>query len=216
MNFPTPRRCSVIRPLQLALEHEWSMSTLTSLLGGKADRAKRERARELISLTGLDGYIDDAIADLSTGTHRITELAGVTALKPTLLLLDEPSSGVARRETEQPGERSRRSRRIWMRGSSCIEHDMPLVMGVCDRIIARDTGRIIAEGPPQEVIATPPVLDSFVGGSSISIERCRSRAPMRLDVVPCGATTRSGSPCSRTATRDGYCGPPATTLIGTR
>lgn len=192
------------------------MSTLTSLLGGKADRAKGERARELISLTDSTGYVDEATGDLSTGTRRITQLACVIALKPTLLLLDEPSSCVARRETEQPGELLEKIKAPLNESLIVIEHDMPLVMGVSGRIIARDTGRIIAEGTPPEVIATPAVLDSYLGGSSIGIERSRSRAPMRLDVVPCGATTRSGSPCSRTATRDGYCGQPATALVGTR
>jgi ABC-type branched-subunit amino acid transport system ATPase component/branched-subunit amino acid ABC-type transport system permease component len=212
--FPT---LTVLETVQLALEREAPTSTLRSLLGARrADRAKEAKARELISLMGLDPYIDKQTGDLSTGTRRITELTCVIALKPVLLLLDEPSSGVAQRETEKLGELLEKVKTYLDATLIIIEHDMPLIMGISDRVIALDSGTLIAEGTPAEVIANPVVLESYLGGSSIAVERSGQVAEPRAKDGRCAATTKSGSACSRAAVREGYCSQHAEALVGAR
>jgi len=213
--FPT---LTVLETVQLALEREAPTSSLRSLSGAKkADRLKEDRARALIALMGLDPYIDKQTGDLSTGTRRITELTCVIALEPTLLLLDEPSSGVAQRETEQLGELLEKVKTYLDATLIVIEHDMPLIMGISDRIVAMDSGVIIAQGSPAEVIASPIVLESYLGGSSIAVERSGlvAGAPtVATDRGRCAAKTRSGLACSRAAVRDGYCSQHAEALVG--
>jgi ABC-type branched-subunit amino acid transport system ATPase component len=167
--FPT---LTVIETIQLACERRDRTRTLPSLLGAtRADRKKEARARELVALMGLEAYADKQTGELSTGTRRITELTCVVALEPALLLLDEPSSGVAQRETEALGELLARVKHHLDVTLIVIEHDMPLIMGMADRIIAMDSGSIIAQGTPAEVRADPLVLESYLGGSAVAVER---------------------------------------------
>jgi ABC-type branched-subunit amino acid transport system ATPase component/branched-subunit amino acid ABC-type transport system permease component len=211
--FPT---LTVLETVQLALEREAPTSTVASLMGRRgADRTKEERARALINLMGLEPYIDKQTGDLSTGTRRITELTCVIALEPTLLLLDEPSSGVAQRETEQLAELLEKVKAHLGATLIVIEHDMPLIMGISNRIVAMDSGRILAEGTPAEVIADPLVLESYLGGNAIAVERSGVRpAAKAASAGRCSAATRSGSACSRAAVRDGYCSQHAGALVG--
>jgi ABC-type glutathione transport system ATPase component len=134
--------------------------------------------------------------------------------------LDEPSSGVAQRETEQLGELLEKVKTHLDATLIVIEHDMPLIMGISDRIVAMDSGRVIAEGTPAEVVANPDVLESYLGGSSIAVERSGRTEGKKANPVGtpkagrCAATTRSGAPCSRAAVRDGYCNQHADSLVG--
>nr|MBA3653690.1 ATP-binding cassette domain-containing protein [Actinomycetota bacterium] len=156
--FPT---LTVIETIQLAYERREPTRTLPTLLGASArDRRKEQRARELVELMGLQDYADKQTGELSTGTRRITELTCVIALEPTLLLLDEPSSGVAQRETEALGELLARVKSHLGVTLVVIEHDMPLIMGMADRIIAMDSGMVIAKGTPAQVQKDPLVLES--------------------------------------------------------
>ena len=238
--FPT---LTVLETVQLALERTAPTSTVRSLLGGrKADRLKEERARELISLMGLDPYIDKQTGELSTGTRRITELTCVIALEPELILLDEPSSGVAQRETEHLGALLEKVKAHLGATLIVIEHDMPLIMGISDRVIAMDSGKVIAEGSPAEVIANPLVLQSYLGGSTIAVERSgvtatkkkalkqkapkkapKEKAPkkalqtvQKAEPTTCKATTNAGARCRRTAVRKGLCGQHADSLMAAR
>src|SRR5439155_13756027 len=118
--------------------------SLVGLMG--SERRKADQARALVSFMGLDAYRDKQIQELSTGTRRITELACLVALRPSLLLLDEPSSGVAQRETEALGTLLRDLKARFDVTLFVIEHDIPLIMGLADRVIAMDAGRVIATG----------------------------------------------------------------------
>jgi ABC-type branched-subunit amino acid transport system ATPase component len=120
---------------------------------------------------GLDRYRDKSIQELSTGTRRITEIACLVALQPMCLLLDEPSSGVAQRETEALGHLLADLKSELDLTLVVIEHDIPLIMGISDRIIAMADGNLIAEGTPDEVRANPHVVDAYLGGSITAIER---------------------------------------------
>ncbi|TDD87322.1 ABC transporter permease subunit [Actinomadura rubrisoli] len=167
--FPT---MTVKETVMLSLERVQPTGFLTSALGLTLGERKKERqARALISAMGLDRYRDKPIQELSTGTRRITEIACLVALQPMCLLLDEPSSGVAQRETEALGHLLAELKRELDLTLVVIEHDIPLIMGISDRIIAMADGDLIAEGPPDVVRAHPQVVDAYLGGSITAIER---------------------------------------------
>lgn len=167
--FPT---MTVKETVMLSLERVQPTGFLTSTLGLTLGERKKERqARALISAMGLDRYRDKPIQELSTGTRRITEIACLVALEPMCLLLDEPSSGVAQRETEALGHLLVDLKRELELTLVVIEHDIPLIMGISDRIIAMADGDLIAEGSPDVVRIDPQVVDAYLGGSITAIER---------------------------------------------
>ncbi|MGH9112222.1 MAG: ATP-binding cassette domain-containing protein [Acidimicrobiales bacterium] len=127
-----------------------------SLLGGGAhDRREQARALEVLAMMGLHSFRNAAVGTLSTGTRRITELACVIALEPVVLLLDEPSSGTAQRESEALGELLAREKRELDLSMVVIERDIPLVMSIADRVVAMEAGSVIADGTPEQVKADP-------------------------------------------------------------
>ena len=167
--FPT---MAVSEVIALSLERVEPTGLPASLLGfHKADRRKQARARDLLEMMGLHGYRNAPVSALSTGTRRIAELACLVALEPSLLLLDEPTSGIAQRETEALGHVLERIKRELDLTLVIIEHDIPLVMSVSDRVIAMETGAIIADGPPEIVKNDPKVITSYLGGDVRAIER---------------------------------------------
>ncbi|MBA3303749.1 MAG: ABC transporter, partial [Acidimicrobiia bacterium] len=99
----------------------------------------------------------------STGTRRVVDLACLLAHEPDVVLLDEPAAGIAQREVEALAPLLRRLRDEAGASLVVIEHDVPLVEAVADRIIALDQGRVLADGPPGEVLAHPDVVASYLG-----------------------------------------------------
>jgi len=143
-----------------------------SLAGaGRTERLREQRARELLDLFGLDRYRHTEVGALSTGTRRIAELACLVALEPTLLLLDEPSSGVAQAEVEHLGQVLLAVRDHLDATVVVIEHDIPLVSHVSDRLLAMETGRLLALGTPTEVLEDPAVVESYLGGDPTAVQR---------------------------------------------
>ncbi len=129
------------------------------------------RVDELIDLLGLTDHREKLTSELSTGTRRIVELACLLAEEPVLLLLDEPSAGVAQRETEALGPLLRRIRDATGVAMVVIEHDMPLLSGLCDRLVALELGAVIATGTPEEVLADELVVASYLGSDAAAINR---------------------------------------------
>jgi ABC-type branched-subunit amino acid transport system ATPase component/MFS family permease len=133
------------------------------------------RVDELIDLLGLSAYRDKFVRELSTGTRRVVDLACVLAQGPSVLLLDEPSSGIAQREAEALAPMLRRVRDELGASLLVVEHDLPLLSSISDRMIALDLGRMVAEGTPPEVVEHPAVVASYLGTEEAAI--VRSGAP---------------------------------------
>ena len=129
---------------------------------------------DLIELMNLGAFRDKFVAELSTGTRRIVDLAMAIAHDPTVLILDEPSSGIAQRETEALGPLLRRIREETSCSMLIIEHDMPLITSVSDEIIALDLGAVVTRGTPEEVTSDPRVIESYLGGDMAVIHRSGS------------------------------------------
>lgn len=141
-----------------------------------SERAARERADELVSLLGLDAYRDRPTGELSTGTRRIVELACLLAQEPSIVLLDEPTAGVAQAETEALAPMLRRVQAETGCSMIVIEHDMALLSDLCDELIALEQGRVIARGEPAAVLADPAVVASFLGTDDDVVHRSGRRA----------------------------------------
>jgi branched-chain amino acid transport system ATP-binding protein len=137
----------------------------------ESEDAVSQRVRELIELLGLGDYEQKFVRELSTGTRRIVDLACLVAHRPSVILLDEPTSGLAQREVEALSPVVRRLRDEMGAALIIIEHDIPFVSSVSDRLVALDQGRVIADGNPEEVLAHPVVIESYLGTSSAAIAR---------------------------------------------
>ncbi len=148
---------------------------VATILGLRATRhgeaRSTERAGELVDEFGLGAYRDKLIRELSTGTRRIVDLACVVAQRPAVVLLDEPSSGIAQRETEALGPLLLRIRDLTGCALLVIEHDMPLLLGIADRVYALETGEVVTSGPPEDVVHHPEVIRSYLGDDLAAIHR---------------------------------------------
>jgi branched-chain amino acid transport system ATP-binding protein len=137
----------------------------------EAEQKIDARVDELVALLGLEAYRSKFVHELSTGSRRIVELGCLIAHRPTVILLDEPSSGIAQRETEALGPVLVRLRDELGASLLVIEHDMPLISSVSDRLVAMDLGRVIAEGPPDAVLDHPDVVAAYLGTTASVIAR---------------------------------------------
>ncbi|MCU1389172.1 MAG: ABC-type branched-chain amino acid transport system, ATPase component, partial [Ilumatobacteraceae bacterium] len=129
------------------------------------------RVDELLELMALGQYRNTFIRELSTGTRRVVDLACQVAHRPTVILLDEPSSGIAQREVEALAPVLLRLRDEMGASLIVIEHDMPLISSISDRLLALDQGAVVTTGSPADVLEHPAVVESYLGTSSAAISR---------------------------------------------
>ncbi|NNN21393.1 MAG: ATP-binding cassette domain-containing protein, partial [Acidimicrobiales bacterium] len=135
------------------------------------EKAVREKATELMEMLHLESWKDSFISELSTGTRRVVELGAVLAHRPRVLLLDEPSSGLAQREAESLGPLLLEVKNATGASMVIIEHDVPLIASMADELTCMHAGRVIATGPPELVLSKDEVISSFLGSAKEVIAR---------------------------------------------
>ena len=129
----------------------------------KEEKEVTEKALELLHLFDLDEYAHEAAGSLPYGKQRKLEIARAMATKPRVLLLDEPAAGMNPTETEELMSTIALIREKFGISILLIEHDMKLVLGICERVLVLDHGKLIAQGKPQDVINDPLVIRAYLG-----------------------------------------------------
>jgi ABC-type branched-subunit amino acid transport system ATPase component len=146
-----------------------------SLIG--VDPGRRSRDREVASALArfnLTSYQHHRIAQLSTGTRRIVELASALLLRADVLLLDEPTAGIAQREVERLGTALRQFRDDVGTTIVVIEHDIPFCSAIADRMVVLTEGQVLVEGTHTDVTRNPLVIESYLGADQAAISRSGS------------------------------------------
>jgi branched-chain amino acid transport system ATP-binding protein len=129
----------------------------------RTEAAVATRVDDLLDLFNLGGFADNLVSELSTGSRRLVDLAAVVAHQPSLVLLDEPSSGVAQREVEAMIGLLRNVRDQLDATLLVVEHDIAFIAELADRLFAFDRGEVIASGESRAVLETPVVGEAFLG-----------------------------------------------------
>jgi ABC-type branched-subunit amino acid transport system ATPase component/ABC-type branched-subunit amino acid transport system permease subunit len=166
---------TVRETVQLALEARHRTSFWGTALwlprSTRIERSKRAEAAELIDFLGLGRYADRFVAELSTGTRRIVELTCVLGVAPRVICLDEPTAGVAQREAEAFGPLIKRVQQELAATLIVVEHDLPLIMAISDRVYCLEAGAVIACDEPAAVRADARVIASYLGTDERAIQR---------------------------------------------
>ena len=129
----------------------------------REERIARERAEELLSIFHMERHADERAGSLPYGAQRRLEILRALASNPCLLLLDEPAAGMNPSETAELMENIRRIRDTFQIAVLLIEHDMNLVMNICEGICVLNFGRVIAKGSPEEIQSNPVVIEAYLG-----------------------------------------------------
>lgn len=158
---------SVLENLLLAQHHLADYEIGSALVHGRStvdsEERLRERAHEVIEALDFGTYTHTPARNLSGGQRRIVEMACALVTSPELLLLDEPSAGMAPAVVENLAERLREIRDDLGRTVLLVEHHVPLVLDVCDHVYVMDHGQVIASGRPDDVVADEQVLEAYLG-----------------------------------------------------
>lgn len=161
------KEMSVLDNIKVAYHNEMSYSLYSSIVKNKKFKEEEARADlvaiELLKVFGLDGYYEELAKNLPYGKQRKLEVARALATNPTLLLLDEPAAGMNPQETEELMDTIKLVKDRFQVSILLIEHDMKLVMGICERIVVIDYGKIIAKGTPVEIRKNKDVIKAYLG-----------------------------------------------------
>jgi branched-chain amino acid transport system ATP-binding protein len=132
------------------------------------DKRNRERVQEVLAMLDITQYAESRVAGLPFGVLRLVELGRALVTQPRMLLLDEPASGLDVSETDAFAEILFKVRDEMGHTIFIIEHDMRLVMAICDYIYVLEFGRNLAEGFPQEIQSNPAVIAAYLGEESVA------------------------------------------------
>ncbi len=153
--------------VKLGLHNYINYSTVEGILRlpayWKGEKIAHERAMELLSIFDMDSMANYKAGSLPYGVQKRLEIVRALATNPSLLLLDEPAAGMNPSETSELMENIRKIRDIFNIAILIIEHDMNLVMGICEGIAVLNYGRIIAKGTPEEIQSNPAVIEAYLG-----------------------------------------------------
>ena len=158
---------SVEDNVKIGLHNQEPYSTITGILRlpkyWRQEKAAHERALELLSIFDMQDMADHTAGSLPYGAQRRLEIVRALATNPSLLLLDEPAAGMNPSETAELMENIVKIRDTFQIAVLLIEHDMRLVMGICEGICVLNFGRVIAKGTAEEIQANPAVIEAYLG-----------------------------------------------------
>ncbi|MDD6175076.1 MAG: ABC transporter ATP-binding protein [Firmicutes bacterium] len=161
------RNLTVEENVLIGLHHEMDYRSVSALLRlpdyWRAERIAKNRAAELLSIFDMQDLRYAQAGSLPYGAQRRLEIVRALATNPSLLLLDEPAAGMNPSETAELMENIRKIRDTFEIAIMLIEHDMNLVMGICEGIAVLNYGRIIARGTPDEISHNPAVIEAYLG-----------------------------------------------------
>ena len=158
---------SVMDNVLVGLHNEMNYNVPTSILRlpryWRTEKIARERAMELLSIFNMEDTADLTAGALPYGAQRRLEILRALATNPSLLLLDEPAAGMNPSETDELMSNIRKIRDTFQIAVLLIEHDMNLVMGICEGICVLNYGKVIAKGVPEEIKNNPTVIEAYLG-----------------------------------------------------
>ncbi len=161
------KELTVLDNVLIGLHNEMSYNLPQSVLRlpsyWKGERVAKERAAELLSIFGMQDLTEAKAGSLPYGAQRRLEIVRALATNPSLLLLDEPAAGMNPSETSELMENIVRIRDTFHIAIMLIEHDMNLVMGICEGICVLNFGQIIAKGTADEIQSNPAVIEAYLG-----------------------------------------------------
>ncbi|MHB1923471.1 MAG: ABC transporter permease subunit [Acidimicrobiales bacterium] len=166
----------------------------------RSEKATADSVEELVERLGLGRYRDAFISELSTGTRRVVELGCLLAHQPQVVLLDEPTSGIAQRESEALGALLVDLRAQTGATFIIVEHDVPLVSSISDRLVCLHLGRVLSEGVPSAVLADPLVIEAYLGADAVAASRSGASAAPKPAAPKRPARRRSPTTTTTTTT----------------
>ena len=161
------RNLSVEDNVKVAMDWQMKYSLFSGILRlpsyWKEEKTAHKRALELLSIFGMEDMAEEKAGSLPYGAQRRLEIVRAMATNPSLLLLDEPAAGMNPSETTELMENISRIRDTFQIAILLIEHDMNLVMNICEGIAVMNFGRIIAKGTPSQIQSNPDVIEAYLG-----------------------------------------------------
>ncbi len=158
---------TVLDNVKVGMHNQIKCSFLSSMLHlpgyFRAERKANQKAMELLDFMGLADLADQKAGSLPYGVQRRLEIVRALATNPSIILLDEPAAGMNPSETTELMHQIRRIRDTFHIAIFLIEHDMNLVMNVCETIAVLNYGRLIAKGTPEEIRQNPTVIEAYLG-----------------------------------------------------